>query len=208
MGLKQLKPLPFCRLLLSVCAIDFTPDGSRVYTLDTGNGIIAFGLAPKLAAPSICGQPSNFVGPIGNIGFFGVDTTGAPLNYQWRFHGTSALNAPTNINNATNTDLDIYYIQSSGLGFYSVAVTNSLGAATSSVVYLDTPMLFTTQISDSIVPVGGTFTLFDRFNGVQKVGNALQGFGFQQTLTCLGPSRTGQCLGTSGVDPSTGFRVV
>jgi hypothetical protein len=54
---------------------------------------------------------------------------------------------------------------------------------------------------------GGYGQLFDRFNGVQKVGNALQGFGFQQTLTCLGPSRTGQCLGTSGVDPSSGFRI-
>ena len=54
---------------------------------------------------------------------------------------------------------------------------------------------------------GGYGQLFDRLNGVQKVGNALQGFGFQQTLTCLGPSRTGQCLGVSGVDPSTGFRV-
>jgi hypothetical protein len=53
---------------------------------------------------------------------------------------------------------------------------------------------------------GGYGQLFDRLNGVQKVGNALQGFGFQQTLTCLGPSRTGQCLGVSGVDPSTGFR--
>jgi hypothetical protein len=54
---------------------------------------------------------------------------------------------------------------------------------------------------------GGYGQLFDRFNGVQKVGNALQGFGFQQTLTCLGPSRAGQCLGTSGVDPSTVFRI-
>jgi hypothetical protein len=53
---------------------------------------------------------------------------------------------------------------------------------------------------------GGYGQLFDRLNGVQKVGNALQGFGFQQTLTCLGPSRTGQCLGVSGVDPATGFR--
>jgi len=53
---------------------------------------------------------------------------------------------------------------------------------------------------------GGYGQLFDRLNGVQKVGNALQGFGFQQTLTCLGPSRTGQCLGVAGVDPSTVFR--
>jgi hypothetical protein len=49
--------------------------------------------------------------------------------------------------------------------------------------------------------------LFDRLNGVQKVGNFLQGFGFQQTLVCLGPSRSGQCLGISGIDPSTGFRI-
>jgi hypothetical protein len=54
---------------------------------------------------------------------------------------------------------------------------------------------------------GGYGQLFDRLNGVQKVGNALQGFGFQQTLTCNGPSRTGQCLGVGGVDPLTGFRV-
>ncbi len=54
---------------------------------------------------------------------------------------------------------------------------------------------------------GGYGQLFDRLNGVQKVGNQFQTFGFQQTLTCLGPSRTGQCLGSLGSDPSTGFRI-
>jgi len=54
---------------------------------------------------------------------------------------------------------------------------------------------------------GGYGELFDRLNGVQKVGNQFQTFGFQQTLTCLGPSRTGQCLGSLGSDPSTGFRI-
>jgi len=54
---------------------------------------------------------------------------------------------------------------------------------------------------------GGYGQLFDRLNGVQKVGNEFQAFGFQQTLTCLGPSRTGQCLGSLGSDPSTGFRI-
>ncbi len=48
---------------------------------------------------------------------------------------------------------------------------------------------------------------FDRLNGVQKVGNEFQSFGFQQTLTCIGPSRTGQCLGSLGSDPLTGFRI-
>ena len=54
---------------------------------------------------------------------------------------------------------------------------------------------------------GGYGQLFDRLNGVQKVGNEFQTFGFQQTLTCLGPSRIGQCLGSLGSDPSTGFRI-
>ena len=54
---------------------------------------------------------------------------------------------------------------------------------------------------------GGYGRLYDRLNGVQKVINPLQALGFGQTLTCLGPSTTGQCLGSSGVNPATGFRV-
>jgi len=49
--------------------------------------------------------------------------------------------------------------------------------------------------------------LYDRLNGVQKVINPLQALGFGQTLTCLGPSTTGQCMGSSGVNPATAFRV-
>ncbi len=54
---------------------------------------------------------------------------------------------------------------------------------------------------------GGYGILYDRLNGVQKVINALQGFGFQQTLICLAPSTTGQCRGAGGTDPSTAFRI-
>lgn len=54
---------------------------------------------------------------------------------------------------------------------------------------------------------GGYGQLFDRLNGVQKVGNEFQAFGFQQTLTCTGPSRAGQCLGNLSSDPLNGFRI-
>lgn len=54
---------------------------------------------------------------------------------------------------------------------------------------------------------GGYSQLYDRLNGVQKVINGLQGVGFQQTLTCLGPNGAGQCLGTGGTDPNTAFRI-
>lgn len=54
---------------------------------------------------------------------------------------------------------------------------------------------------------GGYAMLYDRLNGVQKVINGQQGYGFQQTLICQGPSKTGQCLGASGSDPNTAFRI-
>src|SRR5262249_9926899 len=54
---------------------------------------------------------------------------------------------------------------------------------------------------------GGYARLYDRLNGVQKVIDPLQGLGFSQTLQCLAPSITGQCLGASGTDSATAFRI-
>jgi len=53
----------------------------------------------------------------------------------------------------------------------------------------------------------GYARLYDRLNGVHKVINPIQVYGFSQAMLCLGPSRNGQCLGTSGVDPNTAFRI-
>jgi hypothetical protein len=54
---------------------------------------------------------------------------------------------------------------------------------------------------------GGYAQLYDRLNGVQKVINGLQGVGFQQTLTCQGPDRSGNCLGNLASTPSTAYRI-
>ena len=54
---------------------------------------------------------------------------------------------------------------------------------------------------------GGYSQLYDRLNGVQKVINGLQGVGFQQTLTCLGPNTAGACSTGAKSDPSTAFRI-
>jgi len=150
-------------------SVDFTPDGSRVFCLDTGNGIIAFSMAPREAAPSICAQPQNFIAPAGNIGFFGVDVIGAPLNYRWRFNGT-------NIPAATNRTLDTYYIQTTNLGRYTVVITNALGSVTSSVAILDTPMVITNQPASQIVAVGGTATF------AVGVSNGLPAYTYQWQL--------------------------
>jgi hypothetical protein len=60
---------------------------------------------------------------------------------------------------------------------------------------------------DKTVVRGGFARLYDRLNGVQKVIDAQQVLGFTQTLLCLGPSVSGQCTGSSGINPLTGFRV-
>lgn len=53
----------------------------------------------------------------------------------------------------------------------------------------------------------GFARLYDRLNGVHKVINPIQVYGFSQALLCLGPSTTGECRGTSGVDPISAFRI-
>jgi hypothetical protein len=142
-------------------SIDFTPDGSRVFCLDTGNGIIAFSLTPKVAALNICAQPqTNIVAGPGSLGFMDVTAIGAPQKFQWRFHGVSASNPGAAINGATNRTYDIPNVQQSQLGFYSVIITNpTLGmSVTSSVAVLDTQMVVTNQPASQVVAPGGTAT--------------------------------------------------
>jgi hypothetical protein len=49
--------------------------------------------------------------------------------------------------------------------------------------------------------------LFGRLNGVNQLLVPLLPPGLLQAVSCTGVSRTGQCLGNNGVDPSTAFRI-
>ncbi|MGA7236103.1 MAG: carboxypeptidase-like regulatory domain-containing protein [Bryobacteraceae bacterium] len=49
--------------------------------------------------------------------------------------------------------------------------------------------------------------IFARLNGVPQVLVPLLGTGLMQAIQCTGASRTGQCLGTGGVDPTSAFRI-
>jgi hypothetical protein len=46
-----------------------------------------------------------------------------------------------------------------------------------------------------------------RINGINVIQVPLQGVGIGQTVQCTGVSSDGQCLGTSGVDPTNAFRI-
>ena len=89
-----------------------------------------------------------------------VTAIGAPQQYQWRFNATSPTAPGTTILNATNRTLDIYDVQQSKLGFYSVIISNTALASsvTSSVAVLDTQMVITNQPADQVVAVGGSAT--------------------------------------------------
>jgi hypothetical protein len=54
---------------------------------------------------------------------------------------------------------------------------------------------------------GGYSRIYGRLNGVELVLVPLLGTGLLQPVSCIGASRTGQCLGNGGVDPTTAFRI-
>jgi hypothetical protein len=54
---------------------------------------------------------------------------------------------------------------------------------------------------------GGYSRIYGRLNGVNLVLVPLLGTGLGQAVSCIGASRTGQCLGPAGVDPTTAFRI-
>jgi hypothetical protein len=54
---------------------------------------------------------------------------------------------------------------------------------------------------------GGYSRIYGRLNGVPLVLVPLLGTGLMQAISCTGGSRTGQCLGTGGVDPTSAFRI-
>ena len=54
---------------------------------------------------------------------------------------------------------------------------------------------------------GGYNRIFGRLNGVDLVLVPLLGTGLGQAVSCIGASRTGQCLGNGGVDQTSAFRI-
>jgi hypothetical protein len=61
--------------------------------------------------------------------------------------------------------------------------------------------------SGNTVIRGGYSRIYGRLNGVGLVLVPLLGTGLLQPVSCIGASRTGQCLGNGGVDPMTAFRI-
>jgi hypothetical protein len=83
-------------------------------------------LTVKVFPPSIGLQPSSQRVMIGSTASFSVSVSGTPpFSYQWRFNGSSLLNA-------TNAVYAIQAVAATDTGNYSVIVTNLAGSVTSS----------------------------------------------------------------------------
>lgn len=54
---------------------------------------------------------------------------------------------------------------------------------------------------------GGYSRIYGRLNGAPLVLIPLLGTGLMQAVSCFGASRSGQCQGVGGVDPTTAFRI-
>jgi len=102
-----------------------SPGHQTIYT-----NIIFSITAPAATPPVITNNPVSITNVAGANSSFSVTAGGtAPLAYQWRF-------ATAAITGATNSSLSLTNIRSSQAGNYTVVITNSAGAVTSSVAIL------------------------------------------------------------------------
>lgn len=111
-----------------------------------------------LAAPVIVTSPSAIVCYVGQAATFSVSATGSyPRNYQWRKDGAT-------IAGATLTYYTIPAAALTDVGAYSVAITNSLGSATSGSGSLTVnaaiaPVIYSYAPYDTTVTQGGSGSL-------------------------------------------------
>ena len=87
---------------------------------------------PSASPPQIATQPVSQAVPLGSAATFNVTATGnSPLSYQWSLNGTNLTNGGS-IHGATSNALTISNAAAANVGAYSVVVSNSYGAVSSS----------------------------------------------------------------------------
>jgi uncharacterized repeat protein (TIGR02543 family) len=115
------------------------------YSIHDGSGGVSTGavlitITVADVPPSISQQPTNLVIIAGSGAAFNVAASGsAPLAYQWRFNAAD-------ISGANAAWLSILSAQTNDSGNYSVVITNSLGAVTSTVATLTVNYSLTTSV--------------------------------------------------------------
>ena len=160
-------------------------DGAgNLYVADTGNNAIRLGSLVINGAPAIVAEPQSQTVIAGSTVTFTVGAVGfAPLSYQWRFNMAAIAGATASSYTQTNA-------QDANGGDYSVAVTNSIGRATSASALLTVngPPFITGQpqsqavnqgqsVTFSVIASGGAPLSYQwQFNGSDLPGATGQSF--------------------------------
>jgi uncharacterized repeat protein (TIGR03803 family) len=105
-----------------------------IVTNSFGPATSTVAIVTVLVPPSIT-EPANQTEPLGGIATFSVKAAGAGLTYQWLFDGAPLSNGG-NISGAATNKLIIISVASNDVGSYSVVVSNSAAAVTSTVAQL------------------------------------------------------------------------
>jgi hypothetical protein len=125
---------------------DFQPRGIRLIATDGLNSVTSSVVyltvdppsAPQLATDVNPTSQTLFVGAAGEIS--ATFTGNLPLSYRWQFSANNVTftNIPPSINStATNNTLIIANANVGNSGYYHLVATNIIGAATSSVAFVD-----------------------------------------------------------------------
>jgi len=114
-------------------------------------------------APAFSAQPANLTNLSGSNAVFSATVSGStPLVYQWRKNGTNLVNG-TGISGATSNVLTRTAVTTNSSGNYSLSVTNSFGAITSSVAALTVvlpPTIASSTLTDRTVQCGSNNLTF------------------------------------------------
>jgi uncharacterized delta-60 repeat protein len=134
--------------------------GYAVYGTGTTIPLVTTSALPP--PPTISASPTNQTVYVGSNVTMTVTATGTALNYQWR-------HSATNLPGATTALYSIPNAQTNHSGNYSVVVTNTGGARTSSVavltVILPPKPTIVTQPANLTVTVGGTANFYVTASG-------------------------------------------
>jgi hypothetical protein len=165
---------------------------------------------PSAIGPGITVQPQDVtVYPQQDAIFSVAATGGVPLSYQWRFNGT-------NISGATSNSYTRINVQAEDVGFYSVVISNSVGAVTSSNAQLqlfDSPYLSAIQATpgDNAALISWKSTLpantvvqFES-SDVQLKSASASGAGFSQSSHLDPVMTTNHVIMIGGLSPETRY---
>jgi hypothetical protein len=127
----------------------------RITDADGVASVREFDLEVRGVAPRILEAPQSQVVQRGVTVTFGVRATGTdPLSYLWRKNQTPILGA-------TGSQLALTNVQAGDAGFYSVVVSNGVGAVTSSDAQLvvTAPPVLVVPVLPAVIPEEALFTL-------------------------------------------------